>query len=82
MVLTERSLTLNIDGKDRAIYVDVEVGREKQNVCVIIGHGASGDANSGNLPKIAKYLAEKGHLIVRYNASGQLPARIKVLQVE
>jgi hypothetical protein len=81
-MVTETSLTLIIDGKDRKIYVDVETGREKQGVCVLLGHGASGEANSGNLPRIAKCLAEEGHLVVRYDASGQLPARKKVLQVQ
>ena len=82
MVLTEKSLTLSIEGKDRTIFIDNDDGKAEQDTCVLIGHGASGDATSGNLPKIAKALAEEGHLVVRYNAGGQVPARCKLLQVE
>ena len=53
----------------------------ERSVCVVIGHGASGDYNSGNLPGIAFSLAEAGLLVVRYNTSGQLLTRVKVLRV-
>ena len=82
MVLTEKSLTLSIDGKDRTMFVDDDDDKAEQNACIVIGHGASGDATSGNLPKIAKALAEEGHLVIRYNAGGQVPARCKLLQVK
>ena len=82
MVLSEKSLTLSIDGKDRTIFIDADDSQVEQDACVVIGHGASGDATSGNLPKIAKALAEEGHLVIRYNAGGQVPARCKLLQVK
>jgi len=81
MVVTEKSLTLQIDGGDRTIIVNVDEEQERHDVCTVIGHGASGDSTSGNMPKIAQALAEEGHLVVRYNAGGQLPARCKLLQV-
>lgn len=80
MGVSEKSLTLEVGGKDRVIYVNVEDSQPKPNTCIVIGHGASGDATSGNLPRIANALAEEGHLVMRYNAGGQLPARCKLLQ--
>lgn len=47
----------------------------------VIGHGASGDANSGLLPQIAEEIAQEGITVIRYNASGQLKSRISTLEV-
>ena len=47
---------------------------------LVLGHGASGDSRSGNLPAIAEYCASVGLLTLRYDAKGPLTSRIKVLQ--
>ena len=52
-----------------------------KTTCFILGHGASGDFNTGNLPAIAISLAEADFPVLRYNASGQLKSRVKILEV-
>lgn len=53
---------------------------DSSDCAFVMGHGASGDAHSGNLPMIAQQVAKLGVTVVRYNASGQLKSRISMLE--
>ena len=73
-------LNISIDKKEVSCVVNRST-HLSENTCFILGHGASGDLNSGNLPAISASLAEAGFPVLRYNASGQLKSRIKTLEV-
>lgn len=74
-------LSLSIPVSDKQITCALRRKKDAPaTVCFVLGHGASGDFNSGNLPAIAESLAAAGFAVLRYNASGQLPGRIKILQ--
>ena len=72
--------TIEIDRKK--IACAFEKNSEGPNeLCFVLGHGASGDFNTGNLPAIAASLAKADFPVLRYNSSGQLKSRVKILQV-
>ena len=78
--MQDLEFTIELDKKGvRCALNRSEEGDE--SVCFVIGHGASGDLKSGNLPAIAKSLEGAGISVLRYNAGGQLKSRVKVLEV-
>ncbi len=75
-----KEFTGDIDKKAVACALTHDNLREN-SVCFVIGHGASGDMQSGNLPDIASTLAKSCFPVLRYNTSGQLKSRVKILEV-
>lgn len=80
MAVKDTEFDLEISGKKVSCISTTRKDLER-STCIVLGHGASGDANSGNLPNIAESLAEAGQLVVRYSTAGQLPTRVKILEV-
>ena len=73
-------LIIKAGGKSIACILTTPA-KSTSSACFVLGHGASGDSSTGNLPEIADSLASAGIPVLRYNASGQLPGRVKTLEV-
>lgn len=80
MAAQEDSSVIHIGKKEIKVVINHARKCLFPGSCFVLGHGASGDAASGNLPLIAKALSESSLMVLRYTCYGQLPARVKVLQ--
>ena len=75
------SLSIEVGTKSISLII-TPANQDTLPACaLILGHGASGDTTTGNLPAIAEHLSRAGITVVRYTCNGQLPTRVKVLQV-
>lgn len=70
-----------IDGKPVAIAIDAPETDTLPNCCFVLGHGASGNFTTGNLPTIAARLSALGCTVLRYTTTGSLAKRIRILKV-
>ena len=78
--MNESNFNISIGAKSIECILTCKKGLSASHKCVVLGHGASGDASTGNLPSIATSLAEEGFSVLRYSTAGQLATRVKALE--
>ena len=65
----------HLPGSSETYSARVDAPSSKAKCGVLLGHGAGGDSESGNLPRIAQALCEEGILCVRFDCKPPILAK-------
>ena len=75
-------MSFTLPGKTEAQTAILSWGAPSTPYGIILGHGASGSADSGHLPQIAHAFAEHGVWCLRYTTKSNLKGRVACCEVQ
>lgn len=80
-MVKETNITFSYGSRKDEDVARLSWGSPTTSYGVILGHGASGNMDSGNLPSVAQAFADAGIWCLRYNSKSNLKGRVACCEV-